>query len=494
MHRPPLDLDHLAAHDATGMLAALEARELSAIELLDAHLALIDARNPELNAIVDLDPAGAREAAAEVDRRRAAGDGLGPLAGIPFTVKDSFDVRGLRTSQGRLADARHPRTDAPVVARVRAADGILLGKTNLPLFLADTQTANADFGRTDNPWDTARTPGGSSGGSAAALAAGFSAGEIGSDLAGSIRIPAAWCGLYGHRPSNGTISKQGHMPWPDGGLLEPPLSTSGPLARSAADLLLFTRTMMGAAPQDAVGWRLDLPASRVNRLSGTRVALWLDDPSAPVDSEVRAAIESFAQQLEDSGCAVSVLQNLPVRGADAQDLFDRLQAAELVHALDEDEWAAVRALAAGSGPSGEPESAAVRDALHTAQAVRDTWLDWQEQRRITAAWTAVFDTVDVVLAPTVPTVAPLHSDVPPAERTLLIDGRPEPASTVGAWSRLANLGRGPSTVVPLGPGRASGLPVGAQLIGPYLEDLTPLTVALLAEREGILTRTPPPGW
>jgi amidase len=458
----------LADTDASAMLAALEAREISAVELLDQHIALIEARNPGLNAIIDIDVESARRTSAELDRRRSAGERLGPLAGIPFTVKSSFDVRGLRTSQGRLADSRIARSDAPAVARLRDAGAVLLGKTNLPLFLADLQSFNEDFGRTDNPWDAQRTPGGSSGGSAAAVAAGLSAGDLGSDLAGSIRVPAAWCGVYGHRPSNGTISKQGHMPWPDGGLLEPPLSASGPLARSAADLGLFTGVLMGPAPQDATGWRLELPPARMQRLAGVRVALWLDDPCAPIDSEVRSALERLALALEDAGCVVAPLEAVPIAGTAAVELFERLQAVELAH-------------------SDDPGAA-------EAEGVREAWRDGQWHRRITAGWTEIFETVDVVLAPTVPTVAPHHSAVPPGERTMIVDGQRVPASVAGAWSRLANLGRGPSTVVPLGAGRGTGMPVGAQLIGPYLEDLTPLRFAELAEREGLLVRRTPPGW
>ncbi|MGA1836093.1 amidase family protein [Herbiconiux sp. 11R-BC] len=493
----PLRATAALAHlDGTAMLAALDAREISAAELLEQHIALIEARNPELNAVVSTDYAGARAAAAEVDRRRASGarsggagvtpgepgragagaglgggaDALGPLAGLPFTVKDSFDVRGLRTTQGRLVDSRIATVDAPAVARLRAAGAILLGKTNLPLFLADSQSVNDDFGRTGNPWDLARTPGGSSGGSAASVAAGFAAGEVGSDLAGSIRVPASWCGVFGHKPSTGTVSKQGHMPWPDGGLLEPPLSGTGPMARSAADLLLYARTMFGAAPQDAVGWRLDLPPARRSRIDGTRVGLWFDDPVAPVDAETRAVLERFAQRLEAAGCTVTPLAWPPVSGAAGIELFERLQEVELAHAADP-------------------------DAPPVLVDLRRVWGDWQEQRRITAAWTRVFDEVDVVLAPTVPTVAPAHSAVPAGERMLSLDGVPHPAAdVVGAWSRLANVGRGPSTVVPLGRGGASGLPVGGQLIGPYLEDFTPLQFAVLLEREGLLAFEAPPGW
>lgn len=462
----------LNEYDAFDLLGALRRREVSAVELVDEHLALIGRQNPGLVALVTVDAEGARAQAAEIDRRREAGEPLGPLAGLPVTIKDSFDVRGLRTSQGRLSDSRMPADDAPAVARLRGADAVMLGKSNVPLLLADSQSANDDFGRTANPWDPTRTPGGSSGGSAAAVAAGCAAGELGSDLAGSIRIPAAWCGVFGHRPSTGTVSKRGHLPWPGGGMLEPPLSASGPLARSARDLALLMDVVAGPAEPEAEGWRLALPPSRVAGLAGTRVALW-SDPELPVDAETAEAIGAFAGRLEEAGCELVGLGHPPVAGAEALEFFALLQQIELANTATD----------------------APDDPL---PGIGDVWRAWERQRTVTERWSALFrgagrpDGIDVVLAPIVPTTAPEHSEVPAARRTIDVDGQAHPSSLVGDWSRLATIGRNPATAIPVGLGRRSGLPVGAQLVGPYLGDRTTLAVAALAERAGLLLTERPP--
>jgi len=474
----------LAALDGTRMLADLEAGAITAAELLEAHLTLLDGSGAELNAVVDTDREGARAAAQAVDAQRAAGETLGPLAGLPVTIKDAFDAKGMRTSHGRLSDARQATVDAPLVRRLREAGAIVVGKTNVPVYLADHQSVNADFGRTRNPFDPGRSPGGSSGGSGAAVAAGLAVADFGSDLAGSLRVPAAWCGLFGHRPSNGIVSKLGHMPWPEGGLLEPMVSAVGPMTRSAADTARFLDAIAGAEGLDSCAWRLELPPPRVESLAGTRVAVWLDDPACPVDSETRTAIRAFADALDHTGAHVEELTDPPVRGQEALDLFVRLQAGEVVHGLDDEAYARSVSLAR--------ESAMARGHL---QSLRDALRDFEAQRAIAVRWAEIHERYDVVLCPAAPCAAPPHSDIPADIRTLNLDGAEVPAAeAVGAWSRISSLGRGPATVVPLGAGHTSGLPVGAQLLGRYLDDRTPLKVAELAEQAGLIGFTAPKGW
>jgi amidase len=472
----------LAGRDGAAYLAAMEAGEMSALELLGAHRALFEERNDALGAIVDADWDGAEQHARRIDTRRARGEPVGALAGLPITIKDSFDAAGLRTTHGRLLDARRAVVDAPVVRRLRQADAVVVGRTNVPVYLNDHQSTNAELGRTVNPWDPQRSPGGSSGGAAAAVAAGLSVLDLGSDLSGSLRNPASWCGLFGHRPSNGIVSKLGHMPWPAGGLLEPMVSAVGPMARSAVDCETALRVMVGPEGADALAWRLELPPPRNHQLSGARVALWLVDEAAPVDGETRRAIMAFVDRLDDAGCAVGELEQPPVQGRDALDLFFRLQAGEIVHGLDDQAWHQSVAVAAGDG------SAAVTAAARGhVQSLRDALNDLEEQRRICAAWNRVFESYDVVVCPATPTVAPPLSEVPAALRQLDLDGTMVPATTsVGAWSCLSSLGRGPATVVPAGRGDSSGQPVGAQLLGPYLEDWTPLRLATLAQEAGLV--------
>lgn len=480
---------HLGGLDATAMIGLMNRGDLSAAELIDEHLNLAAGRGAVLGAIVAQDPVAARAAARAADDARREGDAVGPLSGVPMTVKDSFDVRGMRTTHGRLSDAHVATEDAPAVARARAAGAVIYGKTNVPVLLADYQSSNPDFGRTLNPWDPQRTPGGSSGGSASAIAAGLSALELGSDLSGSIRMPAAWCGIFGHRPSNGVVSKMGHLPWAVDGLIEPPVSVAGPLARSARDLVLAFEVLAGPARLDAVGWRLQLPPSRIDRLSGTRIGLWLDEPTAPVDDEMRMALLGLAEKLRAAGCTVDELTSPPGAGAAGLELFDRLQAAEIAHSLSDDDW---HALVAAAGETDSPDD---KSARALTQSVRTAWQDAEAQRAITAAWGSTFDRFDAVLAPAVPGAAPRHDERPAAQRTLTVAGPEHPAAdVVSAWSRMVNLAMLPATVIPMGPGADSSMPLGAQLIGPYLEDRTPLRLAALMEAEGIIGFTPPNGW
>lgn len=451
--------------DATALLSDYTEGRTTPAEERVRRLELIAGRGAELNAIVDLD-------------REASTDGSGALGGVPMTIKDSFDVRGLRTTAGVRSDGHRAADDAPAVARLRSAGAMLLGKTNVPVLLDDYQSVNADFGRTLNPWNATRTPGGSSGGSAAAVAAGLALADLGSDLGGSIRMPAAWCGVFGHRPSNGIVSKMGHLPWPVDGLIEPPASVSGPLARSARDLLLLMDVLVGPARLDARSWAIRLPPARVEALHGLRVGLWWDDPAAPIEHEMRIALERIAADLEGLGAQLVPIVEAPTRGREALDLYDRITAAEIAHSIPSH---ALPALAAAGDP--------------IAQSAHDAWRDAERQRVLTQRWDGIFETVDVVLSPAVPGAAPEHSDVPKAQRMTTVAGRSMPAfDAVSAWSRLTNLARLPATIVPLGLGRDTGLPLGAALVGAYLDDRTPLRVAALLEREGVVRFEAPPGW
>lgn len=452
------------------LLAQLAAGEFSATDLVQAHLDRIEGPGAALNAFTLLDADGALTAAKEVDRARAAGEPLRPLAGLPISVKDSVDVAGLRSTHGRLSDAYVATVDAPAVRRLRTAGCLVLGKTNVPVYLSGHESSNETFGATRNPWDLTRSSGGSSGGASAAVAGGLAVADLGSDLAGSLRLPASWCGLSGHRPSNGIVSKLGNLPWPRGGLLEPPISAIGPITRTAADAELFFTTLVGAEGPESLGWRLELPPARFDRLAGVRVAVWLDDEAAPVDAETRGAIEGFAQRLRASGAEVSRFTTPPVSGRAGLDLFLRLQAGEVVHGFDDAKFAEHVALADSS-----PFSRAVT-ATH-----RDVLADWETQRAVVVAWQQRFTDVDVVLAPCAPR---------PATRY----GEGVVGDDLVSWNRLASIGKLPVSVLALGPGAQTGLPIGVQVLGPYLEDRTPLRFAVLAEAAGLAGWKEPAPW
>src|SRR5262247_2685501 len=293
---------------AIEMLDALRARRVSAVELLDLHRRRIERHNAELNAIVEPDFERARRDAEAADARWARGEDA-PLLGLPMTLKESVNVRGLRTTAGmsQWKDFRSEH-DAPVTTRVKGAGALVMAKTNVPQMLADWQSVNPVYGRTNNPWDLGRTPGGSTGGGAAALAAGLTPLEFGSDIGGSIRVPAAFCGVYGHRPSETAMPRSGQLPMPPMPNAAVAMGVQGPLARSAADLELALDVAAGPEVGEDVGWKLAIPAARRERLGDFRVAILPPVDWVPVDGEIAAALEDLAGRLARLGCAVKPAQ------------------------------------------------------------------------------------------------------------------------------------------------------------------------------------------
>ncbi|WP_378144164.1 amidase family protein [Cnuibacter sp. UC19_7] len=440
--------------DATTALRMLAAGEVSAVELVSAHLDLIERRGDEVNAVVVVDRDRALAEARVVDARRAAGEDTGPLGGLPMTVKDSFAVAGMPASDGRVSSRLSPVEDAPAVRRLRAAGAVILGKTNVPDELGDHQTRSELYGVTRNPWDRARTPGGSSGGSAAAVAAGLSAADLGSDLAGSIRVPSAWSGVFGHVPSHGVISKRGHLPRPLGSRLEPPLSLSGPIARSADDLALLLGILAGPATHGEPSPSLS-PAAATT-LRDTRVLVW-SDASAPTTREQGDAVARLADGISDAGARVAELKT---DWPGVVQLFGRLVAGELSY-----------------GTAGSPAS----------------WADVEEQFELSEEWDRRLAGALVIAPPTFGS-APLLDEGPQGERLYDIDGIRHPAGPItSAWSALVNTHRVPATIVPVGLDSA-GLPLGAQIVGPRLGDRATIEFARLLTQAGLIGFAAPPGW
>ena len=479
-----MDLLTLPASDLAARLAR---REIGAAELLEAALARVAALNPALNAVVTRDAEGARRAAAGSDRRLAAGEGRA-LEGLPITVKDAFDVAGLRSTAGTGRHAeRVPEHDAAAVARLRAAGAGLIGKSNVPAVSGDFQAFNALFGTTRNPWDPDRSPGGSSGGAAAAVATGMSAFELGSDFAGSIRWPAHACGLFGHKPSWGLVSTRGHVPPPPGTRVESDFSVAGPLARSAADLGLVLDTIAGPAALDGV--RPHLEAARRTTPAGLRVALWADDPLAPVDAPVRAGVERAAALLARAGAAVSERARPDFSFADAFEAFALFNHAIVSAGLKPE---ARERLAAEAGRFAPGDRS--HQALQARGAKLDaaTWAALQARRRaIRAAWERFFEEIDVMLCPPAPVPAIPHDHVPDFHaRALTVNGESRPYFDFLVWSLLATLPGLPAAVAPVGL-TAEGLPVGVQIIAAAGADRTALAVASMLESLGCRYQPPP---
>src|SRR5438093_596654 len=296
------DLDPFAS--ATELLAALRAGRVTSSELTDLYIRRIERHDGRLNAVVVRDFERARQRARAADEAAARGE-RAPLLGLPITLKESFNVAGLPTTCGvpEWKGYVSPH-DAPAAARLHAAGTVLLGKTNVPPMLADWQSDNPIHGRTGNPSDTGRTPGGSSGGSAAALAAGLTALEVGSDIGGSIRVPAVFCGVYGHRPSETLLPKSGQFPMPPLPNAAVVMGVQGPLARSAEDLELALSVLAGADIGEDVAWRVVLPPSRGTRLTDFRVAVLSPIPWLPVDDQIATALDEVAARLGRLGCTV----------------------------------------------------------------------------------------------------------------------------------------------------------------------------------------------
>src|SRR5258708_25334175 len=280
---------------ATELLHRLRAGEVSSRELLESYLRRVERHNPGLSAIVTLDAARVRSRADAADARSAAGGTVGALHGLPGTIKDSFETADLRTTCGAPVYRRNvPAANAEAVQRLEDAGTVVFAKTNVPIHAGDLQSYNVLFGATNNPWDASRTSGGSSGGAAAGVAAGLPGFERGSDIGGSIRIPAHFCGVYGHKASYGAVPLRGHIPPPPGSLSAPDMAVAGPIARSAEDLGFLLCVLADADGPVLAGSKPLLPAPRARHLQGFRVALWPDAPAPPGHDEGNTAIPRVA--------------------------------------------------------------------------------------------------------------------------------------------------------------------------------------------------------
>ncbi|REJ85575.1 MAG: amidase [Acidobacteria bacterium] len=422
-------------------------------ELTRLFIARIEEHDDELNAIVVRDFDRALDAARAADAARARGESLGRLHGLPMTIKESYDIAGLPTTWGDPAakDNRAQR-DAVVVERFKGAGAHFLGKTNVPLNLADFQTFNAIHGTTHNPWRRGHTPGGSSGGSAVALATGMTALESGSDIGGSIRNPAHFCGVYGHKPTLGIVPTRGHQPpGVPQSAQDPDLAVVGPLARSAEDLALAMEILAGPDVLEAPGWKLELPPPRATSLADLRVALWPDDPLAPVSEQIAGRIREVGERLAAAGATVSDT---------ARPAFPTSLSHQTYLPLLDGMMA---------GPEGELK-----------------YFDWMglHGRRgfLREQWRQFFEQWDVVLCPISTTTAFPQDEEGGFERTLRVDGDERPYFEQVFWAGLATVAYLPATVFPTGLSE-DGLPIGVQAIGPAYGDRTTIEVARLMAQE-----------
>ncbi len=469
-----MDVD-IATATAAELTQAIRARVISSRELLDQLVTSAERLNPALNAIVAWDLDRARSAAAAADEATARGVPGGPLHGLPMTVKDVFETEGLVTTSGAPELAQYvPTADALAVARLKQAGAIVFGKSNTPMYAGDWQTYNAVYGRTSNPWDVRKTAGGSSGGAAAAVAAGLTPLEFGSDIGGSIRNPAHYNGVYGLKPSWGIVPVRGHIPGPPGSLVQVDVGVVGPLARSVADLRIALGATAGPVPEDAPAWRLELAdGPAIGGVSELRIATVFADGTdvLPVAAGVRARLDAFAARLAEAGARVDAVQ-LPVPLADGFRTWRDLTLPTIGVGLPEATYAELARL---EGVPGDDPVLQIGRA--TASRYRD-WIHASELRqRQRAAWAAFFEQYDAVLAPVMPTAAFDHdTERPIAERLLDVDGVAVPHFFAAAWCGAIGAMLLPVVTLPTGQDE-SGLPVGVQVIGPFLSDMRLLRIA-----------------
>lgn len=484
---------------ATRIAEDIRTRRVRGAEVVTAYLERIERLNPALGAVVTVDADGALRQAEACDAAVRDGQPLGPLHGVPMTIKDAFETAGLRTTSGLEERAQHiPDHDAAAVARLRAAGVVVLGKTNLPPGVTGQETANPLFGRTNNPWDVTRTSGASSGGAAAALAAGLTGLELGSDSGGSIRQPAALCGVYGHFPTQGLVPTRGHVPQVEHDEIDThiDLMSVGPMARTPQDLAVALDVLAGPDVYGRRGWRLELPPGPPS-LRDFRVGVWLDDVDFPVDAEVLERLEAAVVAVEQAGATVDRRPPAFSLAAAERVAFDLWIASSSQRNSDE-QVAEMKARAQRFPP--HDESRAARRARAEVMSHRDWLLLDAERRRLQRGWEECFDEVDVVLCPVVPVAAYPHdprSDLVAdidhrIARTIEVNGRPRPYLDQLVWTTLVGMARLPATVAPVGL-TAAGLPVGLQIVGRALGDRTTIAFAEhLADVVGGFT--PPPGY
>lgn len=459
--------------------AAIRNRELSARELLDLYLARVEKVNPQLNAVITLASDGARAAAIAADEATARGDVVGPLHGLPVTIKDALETAGIRSTGGAAELSEHiPSRDAPAVAALRDAGAVVFGKTNLPRWSGDGQTYNELFGVTNNPWDVTRTPGGSSGGAAAAVSAGLTSFELGTDIGGSVRMPSHFCGVWGHKPSFGLVPGLGYLDGPQGGSVEADNNVLGPIARSAEDLDLLLSVVAGPTPDRATAWRLALPEPRHTSLAGYRVAAWLDDPACPVESEMRDVLEAAVDAAAAAGATIDRNARPDLDFAATAKLGAQLIGVATSVSLSEEKVADIATASKG----------------HASLAVTHrTWLERERLRTaIRAQWARFFHDYDILLCPvTVTTAFPHQTGGNWTTRRLTVNGESRPYGDLINWTALIGMAYLPVTTPPLAPTR-SGLPTSVQVVAPYLEDRSAIHFAhLLADAAGGGYRVPP---
>jgi len=482
-------MDQLHYKSATELASLIRRKKIGSLELLDHFLARIEKYNPKLNAIVWFDKDKARKRARAADAALKKGKRLGPLHGVPMSIKESYQVAGSPTTWGAPA-MKDNVTDSTAVAAQRMIDAgvTLFAKTNVPLMLADWQSYNAVYGTTGNPWDTSRTPGGSSGGSSAALAAGLTAIDAGSDIGSSIRNPAHYCGVFGHKPTYGLITMRGHaLP---GSVSAADISVVGPLARSATDLDTALDIMAGPDPDDGGYMKVALPKCEKTSLRQFRVAVKLTDPASEIDGEYADMLQALVDKLAKAGAKVK--ETAPdIDTARLYDVYVRLLRAATSARMPDAEIEGLKKAAA----EGETDEFLART-VDGVTIPHRRWLQLNNERhQMRLKFNAFFKDYDVLLCPVAASAAFPHDHEHEGKRwrrRIIINNKRVPATDQLFWAGYSGVVYLPSTVGPAGI-TPSRLPVGYQAIAAQGRDKTAIAFAKLVEK-AFGGFTPPPGY
>jgi len=462
-------------------------RAIGCLELLEHYISRVERLNRRINAVVlcDFDRARARARALDDDSsvRNA------PLLGVPMTVKESFDLKGHPSTWG-LKDRKGHRAaeDALAVQRMEAAGAVVFGKSNVPEALTDWQAYNPIYGTTSNPWDLTRTPGGSSGGGAATIAAGLTGLEMGTDIGGSLRVPAHFCGIFTHKPTWGLCPMRGHSMANAAAPID--ITVLGPLARSARDLQLALDALAGPDPLDSL-LCVQLPAPRVQRLQDLRVAVWSHEPGQATGTESTDAIETLATQLEREGAKVDRTARPAFEALDAYRLYLMLVEAALSARDSEKERSRKRAAKTALREDDMTTNAV---SLRATDMGHHEWLRLNEKRhQIRRAWGAFFDRWDVLLCPAFAVSAMPHiQEGATWQRHYSVNGKEIAYNDMLFWPGLTCGYYLPATVAPIAKSK-EGLPIGVQIVGPLYGDRTTIQAAQWIEQMGHAF-IPPPGW
>ena len=483
-------MTELCYQTATELARRIQDKDVGCLELLEIFLDRTARHNPALNAIIVLDADKARERAKAADAALARGEIWGPLHGVPMTIKESFDVEGTPTTWGVVEHEHNiARRDALSVSRMKAAGVTMFGKTNVPYMLADWQSFNDVYGTTNNPWDVTRTPGGSSGGSAAALAAGLTGIEAGSDIGASIRNPAHYCGVFGHKPTMGILPTTGQaLP---GNNVPPDIAVIGPLARGADDLEIATLAMAGVGGRDAAGWVLNPPKPAKTALKDFKVAVVLQDDNCVIDGDYADQLQATVERLAALGVTVDDTAR-PVKDTKRAHLvYLMLLRAATGGRLPDDVIAAHKARADAADPDDFTYKTIVDRAV---TMTHKEWLAWDEERELLCReWAAFFEDYDLVLTPMAASAAfPQDEAGERADRTIPVNNTRQSTLDQMFWAGYPGVVFLPGTCAPVGLSR-SGLPCGLQIIGPHMSDLTTIHFARLME-QNIGGFVAPPGY